>query len=650
MKTKQSGKTTAGSTIALAMLTIVVLGGFVALAIDYTNNIGRNAQRDRVFNNAVEIGDGCISEAFAAWRQLCKVDPSPNPPTSTFAAIPTPSPGNFPSFFPATATITASPVSSPIAPYTISNFRVQAVDPLITLSATSPAPVSQLPTGSPPPQATGPGTGTFSYFYLASADVTLPALTSTLTAKVRRVFEKRYTSPWNWAMMYNGNLELHPDSNVTLNGWVHTNADAYVGNGTADPSTTPAPTLNFTDRMTYQGNYSVGFDPNDGGHAGQVNVATPTYDSSLPPGHEQYYSLFGWDTTKFNATDNNNDNDGYHELIEKPTTPWASGTPAANGDPFKDQRIYNQAYNDPNGDGKWGIVISVDATGKMSLGYEGSTYTGQPSGNGSPQLSAWNAAAAAIGANASTGVVTTASIQDNREGATVRVVNFDVSVWKNQSLKDPFNGIVYINDTSASSSAHRAVRIVNGSKLPSAGLTIASPNPVYIQGDFNSGRTSTVEPPSNTGDPTHPDASGYTQVPASIIADAITLLSNNWTDANSGADLSSRIASPTTVNAALVAGNVPSDGTHYSGGGENFVRFLEDWTGKSFTYYGSMICPYASTQGTGVWGNANVYGAPQQYWFFDSRLSVDSSGNPVSVPGYVSTVAYLQQQRWYLQY
>jgi hypothetical protein len=139
-------------------------------------------------------------------------------------------------------------------------------------------------------------------------------------------------------------------------------------------------------------------------------------------------------------------------------------------------------------------------------------------------------------------------------------------------------------------------------------------------------------------------------VPASVIADAITLLSNSWNDSNSSAGLSSRIASNTTVNAALVAGNVASDGSHYSGGGENFVRFLEDWSSKTFTYYGSMICPYASTQGAGFWGSGNVYLPPTQNWFFDTKLSVDSSGNPVSVPGYVSTVAYLQQQRWYLQY
>jgi hypothetical protein len=340
MKTQRTSHSKSGSTIAMAMLTIVLLGGFVALAVDYTSNIGRNAQRDRVFNNAVEIGDGCISEAFAAWRQLCKVDSSPNPSSSVFATIPSPSPGNFPSF--PGATITA--------------YKVQAVDPLITLSQTDP-PVSSLGASATPPQTSGPGSGTFSYFYLASVDVALPAFGTnlgTLTAKVRRVFEKRYTSPWNWAMLYNNNLELHPSATLNFDGWVHTNQDAYIGNGTTDPAVTPTPTLNFTDRLTYQGNYSLGFDPNDGAHSGFVNLATPNYDANLPPGHEQYYSLFGWDTTKFNTTDGVSDNDGYREMIEKPVTAWASATTA---DPFKDQRLYNQAAT----------VVEFDASNNMTM-------------------------------------------------------------------------------------------------------------------------------------------------------------------------------------------------------------------------------------------------------------------------------------------
>jgi hypothetical protein len=116
--------------------------------------------------------------------------------------------------------------------------------------------------------------------------------------------------------------------------------------------------------------------------------------------------------------------------------------------------------------------------------------------------------------------------------------------------------------------------------------------------------------------------------------------------------MSSRTAANTTVNAALVSGNVPSgtSGSTYSGGGENFVRYLEDWTGKTFTYYGSMLNLYLSKQAVGPWGIGGYYQPPSQYWYFDSQLSVDKDGNPVTVPGYISTVAYLQQQRWYLQY
>src|SRR4051812_42221233 len=121
MKIQKSLYSQAGSTIAMAMLAVVILGGLVAVAVDYSNNIARNAQRDRAFNNAVEVGDGAISEAFAAWRQICKTTSAQAPTTSAFSAIPTPSPGNYASF--------------PSA--TISNFAIKAVDPMMADLANS---------------------------------------------------------------------------------------------------------------------------------------------------------------------------------------------------------------------------------------------------------------------------------------------------------------------------------------------------------------------------------------------------------------------------------------------------------------------------------------------------------------------------------
>ena len=51
------------------------------------------------------------------------------------------------------------------------------------------------------------------------------------------------------------------------------------------------------------------------------------------------------------------------------------------------------------------------------------------------------------------------------------------------------------------------------------GFTVASENPVYIQGDYN----------SNSGDPTwaNPNANEPDHAAAGVIADAVTLLSNN---------------------------------------------------------------------------------------------------------------------------
>jgi hypothetical protein len=132
---------------------------------------------------------------------------------------------------------------------------------------------------------------------------------------------------------------------------------------------------------------------------------------------------------------------------------------------------------------------------------------------------------------------------------------------------------------------------------------------------------------------------GYTRQPAAIIADAVNILSNAWIDANSG---TKPIATPTTVNAGIVSGNVPSANGYYSGGLENFPRFLENWSGKTFTYYGSMIQLYQSEQAIGRWGANNVYDPPTRAWYFDNNFVA----NPP--PGLLASFNY-RKSRWYMQ-
>jgi len=172
----------------------------------------------------------------------------------------------------------------------------------------------------------------------------------------------------------------------------------------------------------------------------------------------------------------------------------------------------------------------------------------------------------------------------------------------------------------------RAVKIVNGKLLTSlgtcpsgvaCGLTIAAENPVYIQGDYNAN--------SAGGGFSNP------HVATSVAGDAITLLSNSWNDVNSFAyneyNLTSttRQATNTYWRTAVIAGkgiNFPywgSDGDNGSDGGvHNFLRYIEDWTGQTLYYTGSLISMYYNRQATGIFKCCStVYAPPTRGYQFD---------------------------------
>ena len=116
------------------------------------------------------------------------------------------------------------------------------------------------------------------------------------------------------------------------------------------------------------------------------------------------------------------------------------------------------------------------------------------------------------------------------------------------------------------------------------------------------------------------------------------MLSNSWNDAHSLLDKSERIASSTTVNTVIVAGNVPTTTSSYSGGIENFTRFHEDWSDAYFTIYGALALLFDSEQATRPWSAAD-YTPPQRRWYYDSLLQ---DNNP---PGFRVARVYARG-RW----
>ena len=187
--------------------------------------------------------------------------------------------------------------------------------------------------------------------------------------------------------------------------------------------------------------------------------------------------------------------------------------------------------------------------------------------------------------------LSTTTLFDKRENRVVTVREVDIAKLQNcTSAKNALNnppsgedpGILYVHETTAVADSSKAVRLTNGSDLTlnnalPSGLMVATDNPLYIKGNYNT---------SNSR-------------PASIAADAVTFLSTAWnaTDDSTHSyqdNLDNRIASNTTVNAAIMTGNVPTTGSNYSGGLENFPRFLENWTRQEYDLWRVLVCLWKS--------------------------------------------------------
>jgi hypothetical protein len=196
------------------------------------------------------------------------------------------------------------------------------------------------------------------------------------------------------------------------------------------------------------------------------------------------------------------------------------------------------------------------------------------------------------------------------------------------------------------SGARHVLKLVNGAlgNLPTkpnntGGFTVASENPVYVQGDYN----------TNSSDASWSSSTEPAHAAAAVIADSVTLLSNAWTektslDEPSDAKSGPRPAVTTRYRLAIAAGkniNFPipafAGGTTYGfgtdGGLHNFLRFLEDWSDKDLYYKGSLVSLYYSTYNSGTFKCCaySVYQPPERHYVFDP-LFATPDGLPPGTP------------------
>jgi hypothetical protein len=215
-----------------------------------------------------------------------------------------------------------------------------------------------------------------------------------------------------------------------------------------------------------------------------------------------------------------------------------------------------------------------------------------------------------------------------------------LAVNKNPNCTTSVNwpGYVYNNVQDARENPpllfRRALKLVNGSTISAGicdtvqcGLTVASENPAYVMGDYNAQPNGTLN---------------GTYVGAAVIADAVTLLSDNFNDVNSFAfpyTLGSRLAVTTTYRLAIIGGKgvpfplAPVTGTAAAdygtdGGAHNFLRYIENWGGQNLWYTGSIVSLYYNHQAVGIYKCCNtVYSPPSRKYAFDTQFLT-----PINLP------------------
>ncbi len=208
--------------------------------------------------------------------------------------------------------------------------------------------------------------------------------------------------------------------------------------------------------------------------------------------------------------------------------------------------------------------------------------------------------------------------------ATNNGISYNTQCKLSSHKSHPIDSIYVYNAVPLTGTTLPAVRVVNGAMLPSQtapkGFTVATAMPLYVWGNYNVS--------NSLGSSIGKNSTTYTY-PAGLMGDAITILSGSWNDATTSIRPT---ASTTTVNAAILAGIVPSTNSNYSGGVENFLRTLENWGSATLWYNGSIVVMFPSQYATNYWQQTGgYYNAPNRAWAFDTNF-VQQAGLPPLTP------------------
>jgi hypothetical protein len=463
-----------------------------------------------------------------------------------------------------------------------------------------------------------------------------------LTALFIQLAGAQLVPVFQYAIFYSMDLEIGPGAAMTVIGHVHANGNIWAtGNSPSQP-------LTFSSYVDASGFYTNSRSPNDPQSWSPGNVIF-----NIPNNPLQKVGLITV------PTDTNNPA-GTKAFLDLPPANLMAPNAAAYS-PTGSVYFYNAAD----------LIITNTSTGtNWTVLYDNGNDYITPIRTVLPDVVFFttNGVTHIVTTNSYYSFVTNATFYDYRESDTVQAIQIDVGKFNKWLTNVSFingtdrGGSQYnqLNTTGSTSKGHNinsiyvynsvpltsttlpAVRLVNGSQLPSttlfgngltAGLTVATAQPIYTLGNYNvtnAGATAfTLGSTTNGG-----------CVPAALFGDALTVLSSAWQDSwNSSTFLGNRTPVQTTLNAACLQGIVPSYSDsngiqHFSGGVENFFRMSENWNNSiNLTYNGSIVVLFPSQYATNIWQGPGIYyNPPARLWGFDVNFLNGSNYLPPLTP------------------
>ena len=440
-------------------------------------------------------------------------------------------------------------------------------------------------------------------------------------------FKTRLVPLFQFAVFYNKDLEILPGPNMTLSGPVYTNGDLYLysnsGTLTMQGQTMAAGSI-------YRGRKDGTITPSCNNQLVQISDGASL--RSLIPTCASRYLVRSTDITPWGTM--------LQMHTQQVTVPGAGVFNPAPGAVYFDRA-----------DLRLVMVMDVhDAFSAIQVKKPDNTVD-------TAATTSLNSAATCPG-SLSGKVVAYGHFWDLRENRLNKLLDVDVQALLNclkntnwfgsgKRLDDSTDGGVVFHLTvsgpnSALNPSGYGARLRNAATLQSTsgspavkGITIVSDQAIFTMGNYNS----------------------TNKIPAALMADTIHELSPNWADGNCGdtaatcANLGSRTASATTINAAFLAGTSTTGGVEgtggqggaYSGGNENMPRFHEDWSNISNLYRGSMVSLNTPLHSNGAWGPG--YNPPTRDWNYDTSFN-----NAANLPPLTPRFVYLRQELFLRDY